>query len=237
MSPYVSFLLYLAAILGFAILIFAASTLLNALQDALNFIWKVEPNKDASHIVLFLIKRVLSLGMILCVGFLLLVSLVVSALIAYVLDILAAQGAPVQTVLPLVDVLLSLGIHATLFALLFKVLPDIKITWADVWPGAFLAAALFTIGKILLGYYLGRQNFTATYGIAGSVIVLLVWVYYSAQILFFGAEFTKVYSRYEPPPPVPRPYAHFTDEAGGHSIPKKSWVKRFLGKRRKDEAS
>jgi membrane protein len=216
----------IAAAIGFAVLLIGASGLLVALQNALNYIWKVEPNKDANHFLLFILRRILSFGMILSVGFLLLVSLVVSAAIAFALDFLTARGAAIQPLLPVVDTVISLGIHASLFAALFKFLPDVRITWKDVWPGAFLTAALFTIGKTVLGYYLGRSNLAATYGIAGSVIMLLLWVNYSAQILFFGAEFTKVFSRKMLPVPEPRTFAHFTEDAAGHAIEKRSWWKR-----------
>ncbi len=222
----------LAAVIGFCVLLVGASGLLVALQNALNYIWKVETNRDANHILLFVLKRMLSFGMILSVGFLLLVSLVASAFITYMLDFLATRGAPIEPLLPVIDTVVSLGIHATLFASLFKFLPDVKITWKDVWPGAFLTAALFTVGKIILGYYLGRSNLAAAYGIAGSVIVLLLWVNYSAQILFFGAEFTKVYSRKMTPIPEPRTYAHFTEDAEGHSVEhRRSWWRTVLRKK------
>ncbi len=222
----------LAAVVGFCVLLVGASGLLVALQNALNYIWKVETNKDANHVLLFVLKRMLSFGMILSVGFLLLVSLVLSAVITFALDFLASRGAPIEPLLPVIDTVVSIGIHAMLFAALFKFLPDVKITWRDVLPGAFLTAALFTIGKTVLGYYLGHWNYAATYGIAGSVIVLLLWVNYSAQILFFGAEFTKVYSRKMIPNPEPRSFAHFTEDAEGHSVEhRRSWWRKVLGKK------
>jgi membrane protein len=164
------------------------------LQDALNSIWQVTP-RPARNLAAFLRQRLWSLTTVLGTGFLLLVSLVISAW-------LAALGKFFQGLLPVPAALLeaahslvSLGGITGLFALMFKVLPDVEVPWRDVWPGALLTAGLFTGGKLLIGLYLGRSGIASAYGAAGSLVVVLVWVYYSAQILYFGAEFTKVSAR------------------------------------------
>ena len=197
-----------AAIIGTLVLLLGASGLMIALQDAMNTIWNVAP-KHTIHILRILaVKRLLSVSMILTIGFLLLVSLVTSAAIGFVVEILSEQAPALLTILPLVDAGLSLIVITVLFAILFKYLPDIRIRWRDVFPGAFLTAVLFTLGKFLLGFYLGRQDFTATYGIAGSLIVLLLWINYSAQILFFGVEFIKVSAQVHGINVKPKEYAH-----------------------------
>ena len=133
--------------------------------------------------------------MILGVGFLLLVSLVVSAALAGVHDLLAEHLPILSWMLPFLNFVVSFGVIAALFAMIFKVLPDVRLDWRDVWLGAAVTALLFSIGKTLLGVYLGRAGVTSVYGAAGSFVLVLLWVYYSAQILFLGAEFTEVYSR------------------------------------------
>lgn len=161
------------------------------LQDALNNIWQVTP-RPGRDLLGFLRQRLWSFTTVLGTGFLLLVSLAISAW-------LAALGKFFGDRLPLpafllegVTSLVSLGGIALLFALTFKILPDVDIAWRDVWPGALLTAGLFTLGKVLIGLYLGRSGVASAYGAAGSLVVILVWVYYSAQLLYFGAEFTKV---------------------------------------------
>jgi membrane protein len=183
----------IAGVVGVVVLLFGASGVVGQLQDALNTIWEVAP-KPGRGVLGFLRDRFLSLAMVLGVGFLLLVSLVLTT-------VLTALGTYVTGLLPGAAVLLhalnsvvSLVVITLLFALIFKLLPDVKISWGDVWIGAVLTAVLFTLGKFLLGLYLGHSGLSSTYGAAGSLVALLVWVYYSAQILFFGAEFTKVYA-------------------------------------------
>ncbi|HEV2847159.1 MAG TPA: YihY/virulence factor BrkB family protein, partial [Thermoanaerobaculia bacterium] len=165
------------------------------LQTSLNHIWDVKPKPEG--IKGMLRARAAAFGMILGVGFLLLVSLVVSAALAaldsYVVGLL--PGA--EFLLRALGFVVSFAVITVLFAMILRFLPDVKIQWRDVWFGAAVTALLFTIGKFLIGLYLGRSTVASSYGAAGSVIILLLWVYYSAQILFFGAEFTQVYaSRY-----------------------------------------
>ena len=184
----------LPSIISIAILLFGATGVFVQLQESLNTIWEVAP-KPGRQVKGFLQQRFLSFGMILVIAFLLLISLVVSA-------VLAALNSYLSNLLPGVDFLwvvlnwvISLGVITFLFALIFKFLPDVEITWKDVTIGAFITSVLFTIGKSLIGLYLGNSSFSSTYGAAGSLIVVLAWVFYSAQILFFGAEFTQVYAR------------------------------------------
>jgi membrane protein len=184
----------LSAIIGLAMLVWSASNVFSQLQDALNTIWEVQPDPRAG-IGATVKRRFLSMTMVLGIGFLLLVSLLLSAGISVV-------GAFFQGLLPggavvwqFVNVLLSFGIITLLFAAIYKILPDVEIAWSDVWVGAAATALLFTIGKLLIGLYLGHATVGSTFGAAGSLLVFLVWVYYSAQILFFGAELTQVYAR------------------------------------------
>jgi len=203
-----------ATVIGVAALLFGASGVFGELQDSLNTIWGVKARPGAG--VWGTIKaRFLSIAMVLGVGFLLLVSLVLSAA-------LVAVGTFVATLVPvsllqLVNVVVSFAVITLLFALIYKVLPDVQLGWRDVWLGAAVTSLLFTVGKSVIGLYLGKSSFASAYGAAGSLVVLLVWVYYSAQILFFGAEFTKVWARrhgrgWQPearaervPPPARRP--------------------------------
>ncbi|MEA3187087.1 MAG: rane protein [Chthoniobacter sp.] len=182
----------LATIVGVVTLLFGASGVFGQFQASLNAIWGVEP-KTGRGVAGILKDRFLSFGMILVIGFLLLVSLVLTAG-------LAAAGKWVGNLMPgteaighLVNFVVSFGVITLLFAMIFKVLPDVKMSWSDVWLGAGVTALLFTIGKFALGVYLGKSATESSPGAAGSLIVLLLWVYYSAQIVFFGAEFTQIY--------------------------------------------
>ncbi|WP_434380445.1 YihY/virulence factor BrkB family protein [Melittangium boletus] len=184
-----------ATALGLIALVFGATGVFVQLQDALNHIWGVQPDKERSGVTNFLRMRLLSFAMVLVIGFLLLVSLVVSA-------VLAALGAWFDQLLPGwtvawqgVNLLVSFGVITVLFAMMYKILPDTHVTWKDVWLGAAVTSLLFGLGKFGIGLYLGRSAVASSYGAAGSLAVVLLWVYYSAQILFLGAEFTQVYAR------------------------------------------
>ena len=183
----------IATIIGLVTILFGATGAFVQLQSALNRVWNVEP-KPGAGIWSFVRTRLISFGMILGIGFLLLVSLVLTAAVA-------AVGTWATTLLPggeaLVNILtfvVSFALITLLFAMIYKVLPDVEIGWRDVWIGAGVTAFLFTIGKFLIGLYLGKSSVASTYGAAGSLVVLLLWVYYSSQILFLGAEFTEVYA-------------------------------------------
>ena len=177
---------------GFGVLLVGASGVFGELQDSLNQIWGVSSKR---HPVFTLVKeRVFSFAMVFVMGFLLLVSLMFSAVLAVAGGHLHAQFPDLDGPWAWGNDLISLLVVAMLFALIFRLVPDAKITWKDVWLGAVIAAILFELGKFLLGFYFGRSALAARYGAAGSLIIILVWVYYSAQILFFGAAFTRVYA-------------------------------------------
>jgi membrane protein len=182
------------SIVSVAVLLFGASGVFGELQSALNTIWEVKP-KPGLGIKGFLRARLFSFTMVLSVAFLLLVSLVLSAGLSAVgafFEHKLPGGAGVWSVL---NFIVSFGVITGLFALIFKTVPDVEIPWRDVWMGAALTALLFSIGKLGLGLYLGRTSVASPYGAAGSIIVLVIWVYYATQILFMGAEFTQVYAR------------------------------------------
>jgi membrane protein len=183
-----------ASIIGVATLLFAASGVFGELQDSLNTIWEVQP-KPNQGIMATIKQRFFSFAMVLGVGFLLLVSLVISAALGALGGMLGGDQADQSLIWKALNFAISFGVTTLLFALIYKYLPDVKIQWRDVWIGAVVTALLFTLGKAALGWYLGRPGTTSTYGAAGSFVALLLWVYYSAQILFFGAEFTQVYAK------------------------------------------
>lgn len=183
----------IAAIIGLFTLLFGASGAFGQLQDALNTIWDVTP-KPGRGIWGLIKDRFFSFLMVVGVGFLLLVSLVLSAAIAAVGEYLNQWMASSAVFWQIVNTAVSLAIITLLFAMTYKVLPDVKLGWSDVWVGAAFTAVLFTIGKLLIGLYLGKSGVGSTYGAAGSLVIILIWVYYSAQILLFGAEFTYVYA-------------------------------------------
>jgi membrane protein len=182
-----------ATIIGFVALIVGASGVFAQMQTSLNAIWRVEP-KPGRGLWGLLQDRVLSFGFILVVGFLLLISLMLTAIIAFIGEWFGGFLPGIEMLIQILNALFSLAVITLLFAMIFKFLPDVKIAWRDVWIGALITAALFTVGKEVLGLYLGKSGVASSYGAAGSLIVLLLWVYYSAQIVFFGAEFTKAYA-------------------------------------------
>jgi membrane protein len=185
----------IAGILSFLTLLWGASNVFVELQDSLNTVWGVEVKERKAGIKAFIRERMLSFGMLLVIGFLLLVSLVLSALLSAFNGYLGEQMPGLDLLWRVVEFVVSFGVTTLLFALIYKVLPDADFSWRDVWIGAAFTALLFTIGKWALGLYLGNQTTTSAYGAAGSLVVLLIWIYYSAQIFFFGAEFTQVYAR------------------------------------------
>ncbi|HEU5086797.1 MAG TPA: YihY/virulence factor BrkB family protein [Roseiflexaceae bacterium] len=183
-----------ASIIGIATLLFAASGVFGELQASLDTIWEVQP-KPGLGIWDTIKKRFFSFGMVVGVGFLLLVSLIISAILGALGGAVAGDQFGETLVWKIINFVVSFAVTTGLFALIFKVLPDVKVHWSDVWIGALVTALLFTIGKAILGWYLGRPGTTSTYGAAGSFVALLLWIYYSAQILFIGAEFTQVYAK------------------------------------------
>jgi membrane protein len=183
----------LATFVSLAVMALGASGVFGQLQQAFNQIWEAPPPRGGFRAQLQ--RRAATFGMILGVGFLLLVSLVLSAALAAVHDVLARHLPLASRILPGLNFLLSFTVITALFAMIYKVLPDVAMSWRDVWLGAAVTALLFTIGKTLIALYLGRAGMASIYGAAGSFVLVLLWIYYSAQILLIGAEFTEVYSR------------------------------------------
>ena len=184
----------IATVIGILTLLVGATGVFGELHDALNTIWEVKP-KSGLGLMAIIRDRFLSFAMVLGIGFLLLVSLAVSAG-------LAALGKFMDGMLPgaiyigeIVNFIISFGVIMLLFAMVYRILPDIEIAWSDVWIGAAFTSLLFTIGKFLIGLYLGRSSVASAYGAASSLAIILIWVYYSAQIFLFGAEFTQVYAK------------------------------------------
>lgn len=184
-----------ATILSIAALLFGATGAFFQLQKALNTAWDVEPEEGG--VKSFAVKRAVSFGMIIAIAFLLLVSLVVSAVLSQAADAIASVlPAALSTVmLWAINLGLSLAVITLLFAAMFKVLPDARVAWRDVWVGAGVTAALFILGMFLMGFYMSRSDPGSAYGAAGSLAVVLIWVYVSSLILFLGAEFTQVFAR------------------------------------------
>lgn len=184
----------LASLISIGVLMLGASGIFAQLQDALNTVWNVEP-QPGQGIFLFIRKRISSFFMVLVIGFLLILSLILSTIVTtvsqYQVDFLPGS----QILWENLDFIVSLGLMTFLFSLMFKYVPDVEITWKDVFVGSLITALLFIFGKFLLGVYISRGSLGSAYGAAGSLIVFLAWVYYSAQIILFGAEFTQVYSQ------------------------------------------
>jgi membrane protein len=197
----------LAAVIGVITLLIGATTVFGEIQDSINSIWGVKA-KPKAGIMKLVMTRVLSFGMIASLGFLLLVSLAVTAVVE-------AIGHRLQQVFPdvtvvvlyVVNLVITLGVTTALFAIIFKVLPDVKIKWKAIWPGAIATAILFMIGKFLISLYISKSNIGSTYGTAGSLVILIVWIYYSSIILYFGAEFTKAYALQKGVHIIPTEYA------------------------------
>jgi membrane protein len=181
-----------ATIIAFIMLAAGATGVFAELQDSLNTIWNVKrlPGNSLRH---FIRTRLLSFAMIVGIGFLLLVSLILSAILSWFGRYLSGLPWGTELIWQVINFVISLGVIALLFMAIFKVLPDVRIRWRDAWWGGLLTAVLFNIGKFLFGIYLGKSSVTSVFGAAGSLVVVLLWVYYSAQILFFGALFTRAY--------------------------------------------
>jgi membrane protein len=187
----------LAGVIGIVTLLFGASGVFGELHDALNTIWEVPPVQGSSWKEIIK-SRAFSFGMVLAVAFLLLVSLVISTALATVSKYFSGLVPFAPGLLELANFLFSLFAIACLFALIFKYVPDTKISWRDVWTGSVFTSLLFTIGKSLLGIYLGMAGIGSAYGAAGSVVAVVMWVYYSAQIFLYGAEVTWMYAKQDP---------------------------------------
>jgi membrane protein len=203
----------IAAIIGIVTLLIGATSIFGEIQDSINSIWGLKP-KPKLGLLKLIINRLLSFGIIASLGFLLLVSLGVTAVIE-------ALGNKLRTAFPdvtvvifyIINLVLTLGVTTLLFAVIFKVLPDAKIKWRDVWSGAITTSLLFLLGKFAISFYISKSNVGSTYGAAGSLVILLVWIYYSSIILYLGAVFTKAYAIKYGSEIVPNKYAVTTKQA------------------------
>jgi membrane protein len=182
-------------IIGALLLLIGATTVLNELQDAFDRIWHVPPKDKDGGVWGVIRSRLLSFGMILGIGFLMMVSLVFSAAMAALGKWWGPFFSDLEIIVGAVNFAFSFALATTVFAAVYKFMPRVKILWRDVWAGAAVTALLFTIGKFLIGLYIGKSAISSGFGAAGSLVVVLVWVYYSAQIFLLGAEFTKAYSQ------------------------------------------
>ncbi len=196
----------LATVFGSITFVVAATGAFLELQGALNMIWRVKPNPGVNFKA-FLLDRLRSFGLVIAIGFLLMVSLAVTAALAALNGWLARYAPQVPLLWSAVSMFVSLIVTTGLFALLFRFLPDVKLHWRDVMIGALVTAVLFTIGQQVIGLYLGQSSMASSYGAAGSVMILLLWVYYSCQILLLGAEFTRVYAQRDGTKPAPESFA------------------------------
>ena len=183
----------LATALGLLTFFIGATGAFLELQTALNAIWRVKPREGGHWLKELVVQRMVSFGLVIGVGFLLLVSLLVSAGLSALHRYMGTAFPGLAEVWQAADVLVSFGVVTLLFAMIYRVLPDVQLTWRDVWLGAVITACLFSVGKVLIGLYLGTSTLASTYGAAGSVVVLLLWVYYSSQIVLLGAEFTRAW--------------------------------------------
>jgi membrane protein len=196
----------IASVLGVVTLLFGASGVFGQLQEALNAIWEVKPKPERGW-KNFIQARFLSFAMVLVIGFLLLVSLVLSAVLVGIGNFFGSLFPGLVALGQGLNFLISYAVITVLFASIYKFLPDVRVPWKNLWIGASVTAILFNIGKYLIGLYLGNSSVGSTYGAAGSLVVILVWIFYSAQILLLGAEFTQVYSRYRGTPIQPSDHA------------------------------
>lgn len=186
---------FMAKVLGVAALVISAGSVFASLQSTLNRVWQLEA-KPGRAIMKYLSTRLVSLALVASFGFLMLVSLVLdAALVAFGEQLARMLSEATAVLVTLLNVAVSFGIITLIFAMIFKVLPDARIRWGNVWGGAILTAGLFTLGKYLIGLYIGYSGVGDTYGAAGAVVIILVWVYYSTVILIYGAHFTHVYTR------------------------------------------
>jgi membrane protein len=200
----------LATVIGFAVLLVGASGVFGELQGALDIMWNVKP-REGRGLKGIIKDRFLSFSMVMGVAFLLLVSLVITATLSAVGEYFSSAFGDLPYLWQAINLVVSFAVTTGIFALIFNVIPDVRVPWRDVWVGALFTAGLFTLGKFLIGLYLGRSTAASAYGAAGSVVAVLIWVYYSAQILFFGAELTQVVARHRGSRIVPMRSAVFTE--------------------------
>jgi membrane protein len=202
----------ISTVVGAVTLLIGAGAVVGQLQTSLNKIWEVEP-KSGQGIWVLIRQRFISFAMVLAVGFLLLVSLIMTALLTGFSEFLGSLMGGAEFIAHLLDIIVSFGFITLLFAMIYKFVLDVQIQWSDVWIGAALTAILFTIGKYLIGLYLGSTGASSVYGAAGSLVMVLLWVYYSSLIFFLGAEFTQGYATTYGSGVAPAPYAQSAQAA------------------------
>lgn len=210
---------YLATIIGAITLLVGATSVFTEIQDSINYIWKLKSKPRGKGFLRLIVNRLLSFSIVVSLGFLLLVSLLVNGAMDALSNRLTEHFQQMAVfVVYIFNVLLTFGVTALLFGLIFKVLPDARVQWKHVRAGALTTAALFMGGKFLISYYIGQSSVSTTYGTAGTVIVLLVWVYFSAMILYFGAVFTRVYAAQTGGHIYPNSYAVWVQEIEVESV-------------------
>lgn len=198
-------------IIGIGSLVFGSTTLFFQLQRSLNSLWDVQPAPKKAF-VKFLLDRANSLGMILILGFLLMITMVLASLISLLNNWITNYfGVETYVLVELINYIIGFVVTMILFALMFKVLPDVEISWKPVWRGAFLTTVLFTLGKFLLSLYFGTAKPTSAFGAAGTVILIMMWINYSCMLIFFGAEFTKIYALKRGFKIIPSKHAKWSD--------------------------
>jgi membrane protein len=197
---------FFMSVIGVGTLVLSATVTFSVLQDSLNTIWKVKAHPERG-IVKFLIARGLSLALVFAVGFLLIVSLVLEALLSALQNYIGPRLESFSTIITASQWGISLAVIMLLFAMMFKYLPDVIVPWKEVWKASLLTAVLFTIGRVVIGFYLGRSNLASSYGAAASVIIIMLWVNYSSLIFFLGAEWIYVRHKRNGYPIVPIRYA------------------------------
>ncbi|HEY8659898.1 MAG TPA: YihY/virulence factor BrkB family protein [Hanamia sp.] len=200
---------FFASVIGIVVLLIGATSIFGEIQDSINKIWglRVKPKKIWWQLI---ITRLLSFSLILSIGFIMAVSLILNALVSAFGKFIGQYIQEYSVYfIQITDVILSFLIANVLFSLMFKILPDAKIKWKDVLFGGFITAIFFTLGKFAIGFYLGQSNFSSLYGAAGSIIIFMVWVYYSSIILYLGAEFTKVHAKLYGGKILPKEYAEW----------------------------
>lgn len=207
----------IAAVIGIVTLMLGATAVFGQLQEALNTVWAVEP-KPGAALTTLLRKRLHSFTLVIGIGFLLAVSLVLSAALTGFSRYLEHRLDLPVDFLQVANFVVSFVVITLLFAMTYRILPDVKIGWRDVWLGSVLTALLFVVGKTLIGLYLGRTGVVSAYGAAGSLVVILLWVYYSALIFFFGAELSRVHSRQYRPRAKPEEGAVRVPEGQGGAV-------------------
>lgn len=184
---------WISTAIGVVLLMVGATTVFGQLQGSLNDIWSVTAKPSKSGWLLMLIQRLVSFAMVLTIGFLLVSSLILSTALTSIVKLASGVLGESEWLVHAADLLVGLAVITVLFAMLFKVLPDVRLRWREVWMGAFLTSVLFSVGRLLIALYLGHSTVASAYGAAGSLVALLIWIYYSSAILFFGAEYIRAH--------------------------------------------